>query len=49
LLYYARGNLVETITGFTFSIGEPAAVINPGKRMGWTFGPHFDQLQQFFY
>ncbi|MGA8534820.1 MAG: hypothetical protein WB615_12000 [Candidatus Tumulicola sp.] len=49
VIYDEQGNLVETITGFTFSIGEPAAVINPGKRMGWTFGPHFDQLQQFFY
>jgi hypothetical protein len=49
VVYDEQGNLVETITGFTFSIGEPAAVINPGKRMGWTFGPHFDQLQQFFY
>ena len=49
VVYDEQGNLVETITGFTFSIGEPAAVIDPAKRMGWTFGPHFDQLQQFFY
>lgn len=49
VVYDEQGNLVESITGFTFSIGEPAAVIVPGKRMGWTFGPHFDQLQQFFY
>ncbi len=49
VVYDEQGNLVETITGFTFSIGEPAAVLNPSKRMGWTFGPHFDQLQQFFY
>ena len=49
VVYDEQGNLVETITGFTFSIGEPAAVIDFAKRIGWTFGPHFDQLQQFFY
>jgi hypothetical protein len=49
VVYDEKGNLVETITGFTFAIGEPAPVINPSKRMGWTFGPGFNQLQQFFY
>jgi hypothetical protein len=49
LVYDESGNLVETISGFEFAIGEPAPVINPGKRMGWTFGPGFNQLQQFFY
>jgi hypothetical protein len=49
VVYDESGNLVETITGFKFAIGEPAPVINPGKRMGWTFGPGFNQLQQFFY
>jgi hypothetical protein len=49
VVYDESGNLVETITGFKFSIGEPAPVINPSKRMGWTFGPGFSQLQQFFY
>jgi hypothetical protein len=49
VVYDETGNLVETITGFTFSVGEPAPVINPSKRMGWTFGPTFSQLQQFFY
>jgi hypothetical protein len=49
VVYDEGGNLVETITGFKFSIGEPAPVINPSKRMGWTFGPGFSQLQQFFY
>jgi hypothetical protein len=49
VVYDESGNLVETITGFTFAIGEPAPVINPSKRMGWAFGPQFNQLQQFFY
>jgi hypothetical protein len=49
VVYDEKGNLVETITGFKFALGEPAPVINPSKRMGWTFGPEFNQLQQFFY
>jgi hypothetical protein len=49
VVYDEKGNLVETITGFKFALGEPAPVINPSKRMGWTFGPGFNQLQQFFY
>jgi hypothetical protein len=49
VVYDESGNLVETITGFKFAIGEPAPVINPSKRTGWTFGPGFSQLQQFFY
>lgn len=49
VVYDESGNLIETITGFKFAIGEPAPVINPSKRMGWTFGPGFSQLQQFFY
>lgn len=51
VVYDERGNFVETIPGFKFAIGEPAPVINPSKRMGWTFGgPNgFSQLQQFFY
>ncbi|MGB6646280.1 MAG: hypothetical protein WBE35_14710 [Candidatus Cybelea sp.] len=49
LVYDEKANLVETITGFKFALGEPAPAINPGKRMGWTFGPGFNQLQQFFY
>lgn len=49
IVYDESGNLVETITGFTFAIGEPAPVINPSQRMGWAFGPNFSQLQQFFY
>jgi hypothetical protein len=49
VVYDESGNFVETITGFKFAIGEPPPVINPSKRMGWTFGPGFNQLQQFFY
>lgn len=50
VIYDEQGNLIETITGFDFAIGEPAPAINPGKRMGWAFGGSgFSQLQQFFY
>lgn len=51
VVYDEAGNLVETIAGFNFAIGEPAPVLNPSKRMGWAFsGPAgFSQLQQFFY
>lgn len=50
LVYDETGNLIETITGFAFGIGEPAPAINPSKRMGWTLGgAGFTQLQQFFY
>lgn len=49
VVYDEKANLVETITGFKFAIGEPAPAINPSKRMGWVFGPGFNQLQQFFY
>ncbi len=49
VVYDESGNVVETITGFKFAIAEPPPAINPGKRMGWAFGPGFNQLQQFFY
>ena len=49
VVYNERGVVVETISGFTFALAEPAPVLNPSKRMGWTFGPKFSQLQQFFY
>jgi hypothetical protein len=49
VVYDEQGNIMETITGFTFYASEPAPVINPSKRMGWAFGPSFSQLQQFFY
>ncbi|HET6276420.1 MAG TPA: hypothetical protein VFE16_10875 [Candidatus Cybelea sp.] len=48
-IYDEKANLVETITGFKFAIGEPPPALNPAKRMGWVFGPGFNQLQQFFY
>ncbi len=38
VVYNERGDMVETITGFKFAIGEPAPAINPAKRMGWAFG-----------
>ena len=49
VVYDEHGTLIETITGFKFAIAEPAAVLNPSKRLGWAFGPSFSQLQQFFY
>jgi hypothetical protein len=49
LVYDESGNLVETITGFKFFLSEPAPAIDPRKRIGWTFGPGLNQLQQFFY
>lgn len=51
MVYDEAGNLVETLTGFKFFIGEQAPVLNPAKRMGWAFGgPNgWSQLQQFFY
>lgn len=49
VVYDEAGNEVETITGFKFAIAEPPVAINPSKRMGWAFGPAFNQLQQFFY
>jgi hypothetical protein len=51
VIYDEAGNLVNTVTGFDFVGAEPAPVINPSKRMGWTFSGKsgFNQLQQFFY
>ena len=50
LVYDEKGNLVETLTGFKFSISEPAPVLNPGTRTGFAVGGSgFTQLQQFFY
>jgi hypothetical protein len=49
IVYDESGNYVETISGFNFAIGEPAPALNPSKRMGWAFGPQFNNLQQFFY
>jgi hypothetical protein len=51
IVFDEAGNVVESLTGFKFFIGEPAPVLNPSKRMGWTFGgpSGWSQLQQFFY
>jgi hypothetical protein len=49
LVYDEAGDLLETLTGFKFVIAEPPPVLNPSKRMGWAFGPGFNQLRQFFY
>lgn len=49
LVYDEKGALVEKLIGFKFVIAEPPPVLNPNKRMGWAFGPGFNQLQQFFY
>ena len=49
VVYDESGNFVESIQGFTFAIAEPPVAINPSKRMGWAFGPKFNQLQQFSY
>jgi hypothetical protein len=50
VVYDENGNFVEAITGFPFTLDEPAAVINPSKRMGWALGGNGDsQLRQFFY
>jgi hypothetical protein len=49
VVYDESGNLVESITGFHFPVTAPGPAINPSKRMGWAFGPGFNQLQQFTY
>jgi hypothetical protein len=49
VVYDEAGNLVETIAGFSFAIAEPPVAINPSKRIGWAFGPKFNQLQKFSY
>lgn len=51
VVFDEAGNVVESITGFKFFIGEHAPALNFSKRMGWAFGgPNgWTQLQQFFY
>ncbi|MBV8066755.1 MAG: hypothetical protein JO113_02175 [Candidatus Eremiobacteraeota bacterium] len=49
VVYDEKGDLVESITGFTMPIGVGGVAINPSKRMGWAVGPQINQLQQFFY
>jgi hypothetical protein len=53
VVYDEQGNLIEAITGFTFSnrfaVVPVRVAVNPGLRMGFVDGPGIDQLQQFFY
>jgi hypothetical protein len=53
VVYDEAGNVVEAITGFSFSNASrviPIRVaVNPALRMGWVDGPGINQLQQFFY
>jgi len=47
-VYDEKGNLKETINGFTFLDGASMKV-NPKLRIGYVNGPTVTQLQQFFY
>jgi hypothetical protein len=49
VVYDEKGNLVETITGFTFGPGQSPPVVDPKARIGWVSGAAPDQLQQFSY
>ncbi len=53
-VYDEKGNLRETINGFTFNTNLPPSfglkvVLNPNKRIAWVQGANANQLQQFFY
>jgi len=53
-VYDEKGNLKETINGFTFNVDLPPSfgikiAINPSLRIGWAQGANANQLQQFFY
>jgi len=53
-VYDEKGNLKETVNGFTFNINLPPSfglkiVLNPNKRIAWVQGANPNQLQQFFY
>jgi len=53
-VYDEKGNLKETINGFTFNTNLPPSfglkiVLNPHKRIAWVQGANANQLQQFFY
>ncbi len=53
-VYDEKGNLKETINGFTFNTNLPPSfglkiVVNPTKRVAWVQGANANQLQQFFY
>lgn len=53
VVYDEQGNVVEAITGFTFSnrfsVVPLHISVNPSTRTGWVDGPNVNQLQQFFY
>ncbi len=53
-VYDEKGNLKETIDGFSFNVDLPPSfglkiVLNPNKRIAWVQGANPNQLQQFFY
>jgi len=53
-VYDEKGNLKETINGFTFNTNLPPSfglkiVLNPNKRIAWVQSANANQLQQFFY
>jgi hypothetical protein len=53
-VYDEKGNLKQTINGFTFNVDLPPSfglkiVLNPNKRIAWVQGASANQLQQFFY
>jgi hypothetical protein len=49
VVYDETGKFIESIPGFKFFIAEPGAIVNPHTRVGWMYGPGFNNLQQFFY
>lgn len=49
VVFDEKGDAIESITGFKFFVGEGPAALNMKQRMGWYFGPGFENLQQFFY
>lgn len=53
VVYDESGNVVESITGFSFSnrfsVVPLRIAVNPSTRTGWVDGPGIDQLQQFHY
>ena len=53
-VYDEKGNLKETINGFTFNANLPPSfglkiVLNPSKRIALVQAANANQLQQFFY
>jgi hypothetical protein len=53
VVYDEQGNVIESITGFTFSnrfaVVPIRVAVNPALRMGYVDGPGINELQQFFY